>query len=83
MKLAVAHDVSNFMPVLLEEPHPYRVLYDVVDMAENKHTNPNYVENGGIIHPVFLEILQNVKNDEKFKNDAKGMGKMYCNIYGI
>ncbi len=35
MKLAVAHDVSNFMPVLLEEPHPYRVLYDVVDMAEN------------------------------------------------
>ena len=56
MKLAVAHDVSNFMPALLEEPHPYRVLYDVVDMAENKHTNPNYVENGGIIHPVFLEM---------------------------
>ena len=75
MKLAVAHDVSNFMPALLEEPYPYRVLYDVVDMAENKHTNPNYIENGGIIHPVFLEILQNVKNDEKFKNDAKGMAK--------
>ena len=71
------------MPVLLEEPHPYRVLYDVVDMAENKHTNPNYVENGGIIHPVFLEILQNVKNDEKFKNDAKGMANVLQYIWHI
>lgn len=74
-KLALARDVSNFMPALLQEPHPYKVLYDVVDMAENMYTNSNYTENGGIVHPVFLEILQNVKKDEKFKNDAKGMAK--------
>ena len=75
MKLALARDVNNFMPALLEEPHPYKVLYDVVEMAENMYTNPNYKENGGIVHPVFLEILQNVKKDEKFKNDSRGMAK--------
>lgn len=75
MKLALARDVNNFMPALLEEPHPYKVLYDVVEMAENMYTNPNYRENGGIVHPVFLEILQNVKKDEKFKNDSRGMAK--------
>ena len=74
-KLALAHDVNNFIPALLQEPHPYRVLYDVVDMAENMRTNPNYNENGGIIHPVFLDILQNVKRDDKFKDDSKGMAK--------
>ena len=39
MKLALARDVNNFMPALLEEPHPYKVLYDVVEMAENMYTN--------------------------------------------
>ncbi len=75
MKLALARDVNNFMPAVLEEPHPYKVLYDVVEMAENMYTNPNYKENGGIVHPVFLEILQIVKKDEKFKNDSRAMAK--------
>ncbi len=75
MKLAIAQDVNNFMPALLKEEHPYKILYDVVDMAENVHTNPNHNENAGIIHPVFLEILQNVKKDDRFKNDSTGMAK--------
>ena len=73
-KLALAHDVNNFIPALLQEPHPYRVLYDVVDMAEKYAYKSNYNENGGIIHPVFLDILQNVKRDDKFKDDSKGNG---------
>lgn len=74
-QLALAQNVDDFIPSLLKEEQPYKILYDVIDMAENAHTSKKIKERNILKHDTVYEILERLKKDDRFKNDAKGMAK--------
>lgn len=74
-QLALAQNVDDFIPSLLKEEHPYKILYDVIDMAESIHTNKKIREKNILKHVTVYDILERLKKDDRFKNDSKGMAK--------
>lgn len=74
-QLALAQNVDDFIPSLLKEEHPYKILYDVIDMAENIHTSQKIRERNILKHVTVYDILERLKKDDRFKNDSKGMAK--------
>ena len=74
-QLALAQNVDDFIPSLLKEEHPYKILYDVMDMAENIHTSQKIRERNILKHVTVYDILERLKKDDRFKDDSKGMAK--------
>ena len=74
-QLALAQNVDDFIPSLLKEEHPYKILYDVIDMAESIHTSKKIREKNILKHITVYDILERLKKDDRFKNDYKEMAK--------
>ena len=74
-QLALAQSVEDFIRSFLEEEHPYKMLYEVIDVAENINTSNQIKGKDLLKYSTILDILERLKEDDRFKNDSKGMVK--------